>query len=427
MTNAPNSFAGLARTARSAGQIIVQPRAGVADLEGMRALLRGFRDEAAAAFVAGTITIDAKTRQGLIEDATEALKRGDALNGFPLLSHPLVDVRSLAEEQADRFFIQIRHGTPDPRHLYERLIEGGFSATEGGPVSYTLPYSCLPLRDTLRYWREALQCLVKSADRRGIEVHHETFGGCMMGQACPPELLIAISVLECQHFYELGIPSVSASLALGTCDEQDEGALLALNDICADRFAGRDWHIVAYHFMGQFPQTEAGSYALIENGSRIAARGGAHRLIVKTKAEAHGIPTLEQNLAALDRSATAAAAAAAEDRQRPPAVEAWRSKIRTNAERLIAATLSLDLDAGRALGLAFEQGQLDVPFCTHQDNRNQSLSVLDESNGAILWASTGAMPIEADAPASLGRLTAERFHNMLGFNRRRFDSAEEEY
>tara|TARA_B100000508_G_scaffold60333_1_gene47221 strand:- start:258575 stop:259855 length:1281 start_codon:yes stop_codon:yes gene_type:complete len=426
MGNALYSFAEFARTARSAGQIIVQPRSGVADLEDMRSLLTAFRDDSSAAFVAGTITIDAKTRQGLIEDATEALRRGEALNGFPLLSHRLADVCSLAAEQGERFTIQIRHGTPDPRHLYSRVIGGGFSATEGGPVSYALPYGRVPLRDTLRYWREALRCLANAAERRGIEVHHETFGGCMMGQACPPDLLIALSVLECAYFFQLGIPSVSASLALGTCDEQDEGALLALNDICEERFFERDWHIVAYHFMGQFPKTEAGSYALIENGSRIAARGGAHRLIVKTKAEAHGIPTLADNLEALDRSAAAAASAAEEATERPAAVGVWRNMIRSNAERLIAATLSLDPDVGRALGKAFEQGLLDVPFCTHQDNRNQSLSVLDESTGAIRWATTGSMPIEADAPASQGSLTAERFHTMLGFNQRRFDAAEEE-
>jgi len=426
MGSAPDSFAELARTARAAGELIVQPRSGVAQVEDMRTLLTSFRDDTAATYIAGTITIDAKTRQGMIADATGALEQGAALNGFPLLSHKMSDVRSLAAEQDERFSIQIRHGTPDPRHLYKRIVEGGFNATEGGPVSYCLPYGRTPLADTLDFWHEALQSLVKAADRRGIEVHHESFGGCMMGQACPPDLLIAIAVLECEYFIQLGVPSVSASLALGTCDSQDEGALLALNDICADRFAGRDWHCVAYHFMGLFPQTEAGSYAIIETGAKIAARGGAHRLIVKTKAEAHGIPSLEDNLVALDRSAFAAASAVVADCERQPEIQAWRSHIRANAERLITTTLALHPDVGQALGAAFQRGLLDVPFCPHRDNCSQSLSVLDEASGAMLWASVGGMPIEADLPASKDYLTAERFHDMLSFNQRRFDRVEME-
>ena len=53
--------------------------------------------------------------------------------------------------------------------------------------------------------------------------------------------------------------------------------------------------------MGVFPRRVAGARSLLADSARIAVLGGAQRLIVKTETEAHRIPTVAENLAALHR------------------------------------------------------------------------------------------------------------------------------
>ena len=53
----------------------------------------------------------------------------------------------------------------------------------------------MPLAISVDNWRQACQQLA-AARGPGREPHLETFGGCMMGQLCPPAMLVALSLLE---------------------------------------------------------------------------------------------------------------------------------------------------------------------------------------------------------------------------------------
>lgn len=93
-------------------------------------------------------------------------------------------------------------------------------ATEGGPVSYCLPYGRTPLAESVRNWTEGVRRFAALREL-GTEPHLETFGGCLLGQLCPPSLLVAVSVLEALFFHRHGVRDVSVSYAQQTHPAQD--------------------------------------------------------------------------------------------------------------------------------------------------------------------------------------------------------------
>ncbi|MFI8447193.1 methylaspartate mutase [Streptomyces erythrochromogenes] len=387
---------------------MVQPRMGMADPLRMRDGLRATRD--AEAVTVGTITLDSYTRTGDLEAARRALAEGVGLNGYPIATHPVDTTRAVLRGVTDaRFPVQVRHGSAMPEHIVRALLSVGLDATEGGPVSYCLPYSRTPLREAVAAWQRSCE-LLASTREYGAEPHLETFGGCLMGQLCPPSLLIAVSVLEALFFRQHGLTSLSLSYAQQADPRQDEEALTVLGKLAGELLPDVDHHVVLYAYMGVFPRSPGGARLLLEDAARLAVRAGAARLIVKTTAEAHRIPTVGENVRALERAA--AAAAAERSRHAPTALPALPAPheagtgtgtgidpgsgtgtgIEAEARALIGAVLELDADIGRALVRAFAAGYLDVPYCLHPDNAGRARTSL-APDGRLLWSSVGSMPI----------------------------------
>ncbi|MFE7094278.1 methylaspartate mutase [Streptomyces erythrochromogenes] len=387
-----SGFGAFVARARAAGTLVVQPRMGMADPLRMRDGLRATRD--AHAVTVGTVTLDSYTRTGDLDAARRALAEGVGLNGYPIATHPVDTTRAVLRGVADaRFPVQVRHGSAMPEHIVRALLAVGLDATEGGPVSYCLPYSRTPLREAVAAWQRSCE-LLASTREYGAEPHLETFGGCLMGQLCPPSLLIAVSVLEALFFRQHGLTSVSLSYAQQADPRQDEEALTVLARLAGELLPDVDHHVVLYAYMGVFPRSPGGARLLLEDAARLAVRAGAARLIVKTTAEAHRIPTVGENVRALET----AAAAAADERSRPaptaaePAPHEADSGIEAEARALIGAVLELDADVGRALVRAFAAGYLDVPYCLHPDNAGRARTSL-APDGRLLWSSVGSMPI----------------------------------
>ncbi|MEE1929020.1 methylaspartate mutase [Streptomyces sp. TRM 70351] len=404
-------FGAFVARAHAAGSLVVQPRMGMSRPALMRAGLLATRR--ATATTVGTVTIDSYTRTGDIAAARRAVAEGRDLNGYPLTCYgPGTTREVLGGVAGPRFPVQVRHGSPRPEHIVRALLAAGLTATEGGPVSYCLPYSRVPLADAVRSWERSCRTLAE-ARGQGPEPHLETFGGCMMGQLCPPGLLVAISVLEALFFRRHGLRSVSLSYAQQTSPAQDEEAVTALGRLAAELLGDTEWHLVIYTYMGVFPRTAGGAALLQRDAARLAVRTGAARLIVKTAAEAHRIPSVEENVAALE-STYRQAGLEQRERTAPPA----DTGIYAEARALVEAVLCLDADPGRALVRAFARGYLDVPYCLHPDNARRSRSCLDGA-GRLQWADAGAMPVgrrPAGGPAALdsagllralGRVSAE--------------------
>ncbi|MGI5453387.1 methylaspartate mutase [Streptomyces sp. CA-249302] len=409
-------FAEFVRTATAAGRLVVQPRMGFGELARMRAGLTAVRD--CRATTVGTITLDSYTRVGDHASARRALREGADLNGFPLLAHGAGTVRDLLHEvSGDGFPVQVRHGSPLPLDLFRTMVAAGVDATEGGPVSYCLPYGRVPLPEAADNWARCCELAAGARD----PMHLETFGGCMLGQLCPPSLLVALSVLEALFFHEHGLRSISLSYAQQVHLGQDLEALAALRRLAAEHLPGVDRHITLYTYMGVFPRTPIGSYRLVEDSVRLAVHSRTERLIVKTPAEARRIPAIEENAEALefaDAVARKAAADCAVTNCPPPTDTGLLAEART----LIEATLELGHTVGSALVAAFARGVLDVPYCLHRDNANAARAVIDE-RGMLSWAKAGGMPVkvrERDTECTSG-LTADRLTAMLAYNERRYD------
>ena len=407
-------FQSFIEQARREQCLVVQPRMGFGRIEDMRAGLAAVAALPCTAI--GTITLDSYTRVGDYQSPLDNLARGDKLNGFPIISKPLESVRSmLAPFQEVNFPIQVRHGTARPQRVFHRLVELGLEATEGGPVSYCMPYSRVPLHEAVQAWREACHILAGGSDHG----HIESFGGCLLGQLCPPSLLVAMTLLEALFFVRYGVGSVSLSYAQGTLAAQDLGALRALRELAAEYLTGTDWHVVVYTYMGVFPTTEHGARALIRDSARLTKSAGCERLIVKTVAESRQIPTVQDNLDALMLTAEAAADVEPAD---DPASAAYFEEIKHEARTLIDTVLNLDADPGEALVQAFQRGVLDIPYCLHADNPGRATTRID-GDGALRWASIGNLPL----PRSFGHagqkaaVTSAEFLRMLSFISNRYD------
>ncbi|WP_030313954.1 methylaspartate mutase [Streptomyces sp. NRRL B-3229] len=408
----PGRFTRFVRRASSEGKLVVQPRMGFGTVEQMRAGLDAVRNVDAA--TVGTITVDSYTRVNDHASALLALEKGADLNGFPLVAHGAAVTREvLAGVAGDDFPVQVRHGSALPRELFEQLVAAGADATEGGPVSYCLPYSRVPLAQAVDAWAECCEMLAGISE----PVHLESFGGCMLGQLCPPSLLISLSILEGLFFREHGLRDISVSYAQQTNQQQDIEAIHALRALAKEWLGDTDWHAVLYTYMGVYPRSRQGAYGLLEASARLAARSGTERLIVKTAVEASRIPSITENVDALERAARAAEREAVAEPAGIP-----DSGIYEEAQAIITHTLTLGSDVGKALVRAFTLGHLDIPFCLHQDNANRCRARIDD-RGRLTWADPAGVPIPRarDLARNRQRLTARGLLDMLSYNERRYD------
>ncbi|QHA03342.1 methylaspartate mutase [Streptomyces broussonetiae] len=406
-------FGAFVRRAHDAGHLVVQPRMGMSSPDRMRAGLLATRDSAAT--TVGTITLDSYTRVGDLESAKLAVLEGVALNGYPIVSHEKTTTLNVLDGiHGPGFPVQVRHGSAAPQDIFRALMAVGLDATEGGPVSYCLPYGRVPLRDSVDHWEASCE-LLATLRESGAEPHLETFGGCVLGQLCPPGLLVAVSVLEAMFFRRYGIRSISLSYAQQTDPRQDAEAVAALRALCARLLPDTEWHVVVYAYMGLYPETEQGAYRLLGKAAELAVASGSERLIVKTVAESQRIPTAAENVAALEY----AAAVAARTTRAP--LPATGTQTYTEASALVNTVLELDDDLGTALLKAFARGLLDVPYCLHPDNAGFSRSYID-ADGRLRWSDIGKMPLNGIAdvrPAEA--LTSADLLDSLSYVRRSYD------
>lgn len=351
---------------------ILQPRLGFSSPELMLAGL-----EATAACRANTvctITLDAFTRVNDLDAAQLAIEDGVILNGYPLVNHSVEQTHEMLERTHGRYGVpvQIRHGSPNPVHIFQRMTEIGISATEGGPVSYCLPYSRTPLRAAFGHWANA--CLVLS---RGVPHSHiESFAGCMMGQMCDPAILVALNILEGIFLRQHGISTLSFSYAQGISPVQDRAAVLALQQLAALHFTPGTYHFVGYVFMGLFPRTLGGFCRITEDALAVVRATGMQRVIIKTPVESRRIPKISENIASLEYADYCLRA-----RNALPDVpfdQKEYARILRAAERMIAETLAQDTDISEAILSAFDCGLISIPYCLHPDNYRDSGTVLTE-------------------------------------------------
>ncbi|MFE9426695.1 methylaspartate mutase [Kitasatospora sp. NPDC006697] len=393
------TVAELLARAEESGQPLVQPRCGVGDHAAMRELLLAL--EAGAQPEVLTVTIDSHTRLLQFDSVRRALAADPGrLNGYPLITQGWERGRELNESV--RAPLQVRHGSPDGRQLFDTAVASGYTSYEGGGIGYNVPYSKdVPITESLRTWQQ-VDRMAGEVTAAGLTIDRELFG-TLTAVLMPPSITIATTLLEAVLAAEQGVRCISVSYPQGGHLWQDLAALRAIPRLAAryldtsDGPSGVRVHTVLHQFMGVFPREPDRAAELIVYGGLTAALGGVAKVVSKSPAEARGIPTAAENSEGmrLVRSGFAHAAGFPVDEER---VEAEAELIEREVRELVEP-LSGGSDLVAAIGAAFEDGRLDVPFAASRFARAEVMPCRD-GEGAIRFAGFGGLPFSAATRAA---------------------------
>ena len=383
---------GLLRAADESGRVLIQPRCGVGAQQTMKDLLIQLEQEAMPDVL--TLTIDSHTRLLRFDTACNVLAADPRqLNGYPLVAHGWKLAREI--DMAVQAPIEIRHGSPDPRILFDVALAAGFTSFEGGGICYNLPYcKDVSISHSLACWRHVDRVCGALADQ-GIIVDRELFG-TLTGVLIPPSVSLAMTLIEALLSAREGVRCLSIAYCQSGHLIQDVAALRAVRVLASRHLPpGVEVYPVFHEFMGAFPAKRHNADALIFFGALTAARGRATKLINKTYDEAHGIPSAQANISGIwtARMATSRlfdTVVLPEDE----IAEECRA-ICAEVEDIVAPVLSAS-DPYEATVRGFACGKLDIPFSANRHAQSRVLPMRDQT-GAIRYNSFGGLPVGQEA------------------------------
>jgi methylaspartate mutase epsilon subunit len=410
---ASKHFATALARAEGDGRILMQPRAGVCLLKDHILLLQHLSKEGGADLL--PTTIDSYTRQNRYEEAwhgvEESLRVGRSLlNGFPAVNYGHLACRDIIEA-VDKP-VQVRHGTPDARLLCEIALAGGFTAFEGGGISYNIPYAKkVPLKMSLIWW-QYVDRLVGHYAERGVVINREPFGP-LTGTLVPPSISNAIAIAEALLAAQQGVLDIT--VGYGQCGNlnQDVAALASLRALCEEYLArggydGVKLSTVFHQWMGGFPQDESSAFGVISWGAVGAALSGATKVITKSPHEAIGVPSAESNTSGLRATRQILNMLDGQAPFSTPAIEREVEVVGRETRAILDGTFRLgEGELARGVVRAFEAGVMDVPFAPSQMTRGAVMPVRDLS-GAVRYFEFGSLPFDDEMKEFHRALLKER-------------------
>lgn len=387
--------------AKESGQILIQPRCGVPSVDAQIKLMRYLKEEGGANLL--SVTIDSYTRHNRYIDAEKGLVADQsqgrtALNGLPLVNHGISGGRRISEGIDAP--IQVRHGSPDARLLAEITFASGISSFEGGPITYTLPYSKhFDLHTAIEYWKY-VDRLAAWYTSRGACINRESFGP-LTGILLHPSIEIVVSILEALLMAKEGVTSITLGHSQTGCLVQDIASIRVMRSLATKYCSAMNHHnidltIAYHHWMGPFPRRESEANGLIAIGSACAKLSDCNKIITKTSHEALGIPTAEANANSL--------------RLTRYMLNYLPQSLSCDAELLDEETAMLTDQASDILDAvldgphsdladnivdAINRGIVDLPFAAHRLVRGRS-TVARDASGALRFRSCGNMPIRVN-------------------------------
>ncbi len=389
------TVADVLRYSYASGRVAVQPRCGVGGHAEMKALLRTLENEAQPDIL--TLTIDSHTRLKRFDQAARTLRtRPQDLNGYPLVTHGWRRGRDLNESVSAP--IEVRHGSPDARALFETSVAAGLTSFEGGGISYNLPYAKnVPLAESLAAWSVVDEQCGELAEL-GVIVERELFG-TLTAVLVPPSISLAISVLEAVLASRAGVRCISVAYPQGGHMAQDVAALRAI-PLLARRYLDEGIEIfpVLHEFMGVFPRERRDAEDLILYGALVARLGGAAKVITKTYLEAAGIPDARANIDGLrlaERANSPLVHLMSLDEGQVAEELAW---IMTEVAEIVDPVLQQG-NTSEAIVAAFDDGRLDIPFSASRYARSLVIPKRD-TTGAVRYLDPGGLPL---SKRTLGR------------------------
>ncbi len=395
---AKKSFPAALDDAAASKRVLLQPRAGVALLEKQIELLQTIQDKCDLL----PTTIDSYTRQNRYENAelgiTKSRMGRSELNGFPAVNYGVKNCRLLTESVEKP--VEVRHGTPDARLLAEVTLASGFTSFEGGGISYNIPYTKrIPLEESIRNWNY-VDRLAGLYEEQGIRINREAFGP-LTGTLVPPFMSHAVAVLEGLLALSQGVKSITLGYGQSGSLVQDLAAMLSLREIAHKYFRSsgfEDYQLtdVFHQWMGGFPEDRAKAFAVISWGSVVPALAKTAKIIVKTPAEAIGVPSAEDNLQGLGATRQIVDMLAEQTVPLTLELEQEKDLIQRETDSVLSKVLSIGKGCiATGAVAAFKEGILDVPFSPSICNSGRLIPVRD-NDGAIRVLEWGNVPAEKD-------------------------------
>ncbi|MGA6161815.1 methylaspartate mutase subunit E [Amycolatopsis magusensis] len=401
--------------ARANGLPLLQPRCGVATAAGQARLFARLR--AAGADVL-SYQVDSLSRlndySGAAEGILASSPQRSVLNGFPMVNHGVRTLRRLAA--ATPVPLQARHSTRDPRLLAEISYAGGVSAFEGGAITYNIPYyKDYPLAESVPAWQYVDRLTGLYAERYGLVLDREFFG-VLTATLLPPCLAIVTVLLEMLLAVAQGVRSVSLGYAEQGYRPQDVAAIQVLSELAHELLAGSGHHgvrvaTVFHQYMGAFPAEPTKAGMIIRGSAGTARLAGASRMLLKTTAEAWGIPGTRENAESIVSAHRAIRAVTPLDLDHV-ATEFEKSVLRTECTQLLDGVLSCGDGVATSIVNAFDRGILDIPFAPNVDNRGEVLGLRD-ADGAVRLLVPGRLPLSTESK----RFHRERVQDRIGRSR----------
>ncbi len=395
------NYAQAIREAESEGRTLVQPRGGVALVEGHMALLRHLQEEGGADLLPNTT--DTYTRNLKFREAQRGIEESrttgrSMLNGCPIVNHGLKAVRQISESV--RRPIIVLSGTAFPQLTAEIGFAGGFTAFLGAGISYTAAYTKdLPFAQGIRNY-QYLDRLTSFYEENGIRLHREQ-PGFLTGTLIPPGIGIAVAVLEMLMAAGQGVKHYSMGLCQSLNILQDVAGLHALKEVGKDYlkrvgYEGVFFSIASHEWMQAFPPDEPRAFAVIVLGGIIAALAGATQVITKSSHEAEGIPTKEANAQGV--KATKMAIRLIRKNRFPETREFLLEKEMIKKEACSILDKALDIGDGDpvlASLRSIEAGILDIPWAPNQLMAGKVIPVRDGA-GAIRYLDHAGLPLPSE-------------------------------
>ncbi|MGG4264540.1 methylaspartate mutase subunit E [Peribacillus simplex] len=406
-------FSHLLDIALQKNSILLQPRGGVATIDGQIKLLNAFSDAGAELM---PVTIDSYTRQnkyinserGLSESLT---KKSSVLNGFPAVNHGVSGCRELNSCTSKP--LQARHGSPDGRLLAEIIFASGWTSNEGGAISYNIPYSKnVSLEKSIVDWQYCDK-LVGIYEEMGISLNREPFGP-LTGTLVPPSVSNAVAIIEGLLAAEQGVKNISLGYGSVGHIVQDIAAMESLRDVATQMFNEYRYDVklstVFHQWMGNFPRDEASAYSVINLGSITAVMAKATKMIIKTPHEAEGIPTIEANVAGIKSTGHMSKMIKSQVSSINIDVTQELMIITQETKSIINKVFEIGKgDLAQGVIAAFKEGILDIPFSPSIYNKGEVLPIRD-SSGAVRLLEFGNLPIDHDIKEYHKEKVAERTH-----------------
>jgi methylaspartate mutase epsilon subunit len=411
-----------AQTRMGQGEVLVQPRSGVALVGEQIKLFKNFKRAGVKVL---SYQVDSLTRNNNYVGAEEAIVESrvsgvSTINGFPVINHGVTGLRRVAQQI--RMPLQTRHSTRDPRLLAEISYAGGVTSFEGGAICYNIPYyKDYSLAESIRNWQYVDYLTGLYHKLFGVVLDREFFG-TLTATLIPPCIAIVTNILETLLAVRQGVKCVSLGYAEQGHRSQDIAAIRMMKEMTSEILGNMGYkdvqlNTVFYQYMAAFPPTQDRADELIRNSAITAARSGATRMIGKTPVEAFRIPTLTDNITGIEliNSGLATAADCHVDEAR---VAEECAVIRREVEAIFESVIIAGHgDVAQGVVTGFQKGFIDIPFSPSVHNRGEVMTTRDVE-GAVRFLSFGNLQLDREtrqfhADKVSERRLAEGIHSRL--------------